>query len=124
MLEGSFQHEDFCGHKGTINPGDLQVNMHLQYVMVCMSCRYADLQVNPGFSIYGMHVKYCSVHAGICMHVGMDIVYCGVHVRCSLPSLQWMTAGRGIVHSEMPGGDGDNIGLQLWVNLKGKDKVK
>ena len=56
------------------------------------------------------------------MHVGMDIV--AMHVRCSLPSLQWMTAGRGIVHSEMPGGDGDNIGLQLWVNLKGKDKVK
>jgi len=24
MLEGSFSHEDFCGHKGTINPGDLQ----------------------------------------------------------------------------------------------------
>ena len=28
MLEGSFQHEDFCGHKGTINPGDLQVSNH------------------------------------------------------------------------------------------------
>ena len=26
MLEGSFMHEDFCGHKGTINPGDLQVS--------------------------------------------------------------------------------------------------
>lgn len=25
MLEGSFKHEDFCGHKGTITPGDLQV---------------------------------------------------------------------------------------------------
>ena len=25
MLEGSFKHEDFCGHKGTINSGDLQV---------------------------------------------------------------------------------------------------
>lgn len=25
MLQGSFKHEDFCGHKGTINPGDLQV---------------------------------------------------------------------------------------------------
>ena len=25
MLEGSFRHEDFCGHKGVINPGDLQV---------------------------------------------------------------------------------------------------
>ncbi|CAF0922068.1 unnamed protein product [Didymodactylos carnosus] len=24
MLTGSFQHEDFCGHKGVINPGDLQ----------------------------------------------------------------------------------------------------
>ena len=35
-----------------------------------------------------------------------------------------MTAGRGIVHSEMPAGDGDNIGLQLWINLKKKDKVK
>ncbi len=59
MLEGAFQHEDFCGHKGTINPGDLQ----------------------------------------------------------------WMTAGRGIVHSEMPAGDGDNVGLQLWINLKAQDKV-
>jgi len=25
MITGSFQHEDFCGHKGTIYPGDLQV---------------------------------------------------------------------------------------------------
>lgn len=27
MLEGAFKHEDFCGHKGTINPGDLQVHV-------------------------------------------------------------------------------------------------
>lgn len=59
MLQGSFKHEDFCGHRGTINPGDLQ----------------------------------------------------------------WMTAGRGIVHAEMPNGDGDNIGLQLWINLKKEDKM-
>ena len=26
MIQGSFQHEDFCGHRGTINVGDLQVN--------------------------------------------------------------------------------------------------
>jgi redox-sensitive bicupin YhaK (pirin superfamily) len=25
-----------------------------------------------------------------------------------------MTAGRGIVHAEMPKGKGDNYGLQLW----------
>lgn len=37
--------------------------------------------------------------------------------------LQWMTAGRGIVHSEMPQTDGDNAGLQLWVNLAAKDKM-
>ena len=35
-----------------------------------------------------------------------------------------MTAGRGILHAEMPNGDGDQVGLQLWINLKSKDKVK
>ena len=37
--------------------------------------------------------------------------------------LQWMTAGRGIVHSEMPATDGVNVGLQLWVNLAAKHKM-
>ncbi|KAL9268839.1 Pirin-like protein [Drosera capensis] len=37
--------------------------------------------------------------------------------------LQWMTAGRGIVHSEMPAAEGVNWGLQLWVNLASKDKM-
>ncbi|KAI8822399.1 RmlC-like cupin domain-containing protein [Fimicolochytrium jonesii] len=36
--------------------------------------------------------------------------------------LQWMTAGRGILHSEMPASDGGH-GLQLWVNLPAKDKM-
>jgi len=36
--------------------------------------------------------------------------------------LQWMTAGRGIVHSEMPG-HCLTRGLQLWVNLRKKDKM-
>ncbi len=30
---------------------------------------------------------------------------------------QRFTAGRGMVHSEMPGGSGDNTGIQLWINL-------
>jgi hypothetical protein len=25
LLQGSFRHEDFCGHKGVLNAGDLQV---------------------------------------------------------------------------------------------------
>lgn len=37
--------------------------------------------------------------------------------------LQWMTAGRGIVHSEMPAGDEEGHGLQLWINLSKKDKM-
>ena len=36
--------------------------------------------------------------------------------------LQWMTAGRGIMHSEMPGNE-PTRGLQLWVNLKSEDKM-
>jgi quercetin 2,3-dioxygenase len=39
-------------------------------------------------------------------------------------SVQWMTAGRGIVHSEMPEQeDGLMAGFQLWVNLPAKDKM-
>jgi redox-sensitive bicupin YhaK (pirin superfamily) len=36
--------------------------------------------------------------------------------------LQWMTAGRGIVHAEMPGSSESAIGMQLWINLKKSDK--
>src|SRR6478609_1484866 len=39
-------------------------------------------------------------------------------------SAQWMTAGRGIVHSEMPNPDGRVFwGLQLWVNLPSQQKL-
>ena len=39
-------------------------------------------------------------------------------------SVQWMTAGRGIVHSEMPEQeDGLMWGFQLWINLPARDKM-
>ncbi len=39
-------------------------------------------------------------------------------------SVQWMTAARGIIHSEMPKQeDGLMWGFQLWVNLPAKDKM-
>lgn len=56
---GSMEHEDFCGHVGRLDPGDLQ----------------------------------------------------------------WMTAGRGIVHAEMPSTKEPAHGLQLWVNLRSSDKM-
>ncbi|XP_061375690.1 pirin-like protein [Gastrolobium bilobum] len=59
MLQGALTHEDFEGHKGTIEAGDLQ----------------------------------------------------------------WMTAGRGIVHSEMPASQGTQKGLQLWINLSSEHKM-
>jgi len=38
--------------------------------------------------------------------------------------VQWMTAGRGIVHSEFPEQDhGMMAGFQLWLNLPAKDKM-
>ncbi|XP_022139418.1 pirin-like protein [Momordica charantia] len=37
--------------------------------------------------------------------------------------IQWMTAGRGIVHSEMPASQGTQKGLQLWINLSSKNKM-
>lgn len=40
-------------------------------------------------------------------------------------SVQWMTAGRGIIHSEMPQQEeGRMRGFQLWINLPAKEKMK
>ena len=40
-------------------------------------------------------------------------------------SVQWMTAGRGLVHSEMPEQvEGEMRGFQLWVNLPSRDKMQ
>jgi quercetin 2,3-dioxygenase len=39
-------------------------------------------------------------------------------------SVQWMTAGRGVIHSEMPEQeDGAMEGFQLWLNLPARDKM-
>ena len=38
-------------------------------------------------------------------------------------SCQWMTAGNGILHQEMPQAAPRMFGLQLWINLPRKDKM-
>jgi len=39
--------------------------------------------------------------------------------------VQWMTAGRGVIHSELPEQEeGRMEGFQLWLNLAGKDKMR
>lgn len=51
----------------------------------------------------------------------MTIRFC---FELTLQSLlaQWMTAGGGIMHSEMPALDGVQKGLQFWMNLAPKNK--
>ena len=45
------------------------------------------------------------------------------HLRSG--SVQWMTAGRGVVHSEMPQQErGRMRGFQLWLNLPAAEKMK
>ena len=39
--------------------------------------------------------------------------------------VQWMTAGRGVIHSELPEQrEGRMSGFQLWLNLPAKDKMR
>lgn len=38
-------------------------------------------------------------------------------------SAQWMTAGSGIIHQEMPQPEDWMLGVQLWINLPQKDKM-
>ena len=47
----------------------------------------------------------------------------GNQSRVAAGGAQRFTAGRGIVHSEMPGSEGDNEGIQLWVNLARAEKT-
>jgi redox-sensitive bicupin YhaK (pirin superfamily) len=50
----------------------------------------------------------------------------GNHGHLGAGSAQWMTAGRGIVHSEMPNHETGNSrlwGFQLWVNLPASRKM-
>jgi len=42
-------------------------------------------------------------------------IYCG--------DCQWMTAGSGIVHQEMPKPPGRMLGVQIWLNMPAKDKM-
>lgn len=52
--------------------------------------------------------------------------FCGHEGVLSAGDVQWMTAGRGIVHSEMPHTHAtgeNNAGFQLWINLEAKHKM-
>lgn len=47
----------------------------------------------------------------------------GNHGVISAGDCQWMTAGSGIIHQEMPQSSERMLGIQLWVNLPQKSKM-
>jgi hypothetical protein len=47
----------------------------------------------------------------------------GAHGVLAQGDVQWMTAGRGALHSEMSYGNGTTHTLQLWLNLPARDKM-
>lgn len=53
------------------------------------------------------------------------VTSCRTQGIISAGGVQWMTAGRGIIHSEMPAPTDDKLmhGFQLWINLPAKDKM-
>jgi len=45
--------------------------------------------------------------------------------RLTSGGVQWMTAGRGVIHSEMPQQEAGRMhGFQLWINLPAAEKLK
>lgn len=66
-----------------------------------------------GFETVTYLLQGCFLHEDSCGHAG----------TLNAGDLQWMTAGRGVIHAEMPGSDELNHGLQLWINLQRSDKM-
>ena len=68
-----------------------------------------------GFETLSYMIKGSIAHAD--NHGGKGLVSDG--------GVQWMTAGRGIIHSEMPQQDAGRMrGFQLWINLPAAEKMK
>ncbi|XP_035265161.1 pirin isoform X2 [Anguilla anguilla] len=66
-----------------------------------------------GFETVTYLLQGCSAHEDFCGHSG----------KLHPGDLQWMTAGRGVVHAEMPVSDEPMHGIQLWVNLRASEKL-
>ena len=67
-----------------------------------------------GFETLSYMVKGSIAHAD--NHGGKGLVTDG--------GVQWMTAGRGVAHSEMPAqSNGQLFGFQLWINLPAAEKM-
>ncbi|XP_006639188.3 pirin isoform X1 [Lepisosteus oculatus] len=92
--------------------GNIDPFLMLDEFKVCKPAGFPD-HPHRGFETVTYLLQGVSAHEDFCGHSG----------KLKPGDLQWMTAGRGIVHAEMPVSDEPLHGLQLWVNLRSSEKM-
>lgn len=107
-------------------------------VQICRTIGYGDIRVDPYLMLDELRLPAEKASAGFPDHPHRGFETCTIMKRGKMEhrdsvgnkgvicdgGVQWMTAGRGIVHSEMPiVSEGDLHGFQLWINLPAKDKM-
>ncbi len=138
MLEGVMEHRDSQGNQVCTQVREAPVQQPAICKWMCDRCARGwvtdDLNrvavLSPGkWNGRGLHAHspLRRVHAVPC-HVPLTHACAFSASTCQgvigPGGVQWMTAGRGIIHSEMPKvTDGILWGFQLWINLPKKDKM-
>lgn len=107
-------------------------------VQICRTIGFGDVRVDPYLMLDELRLPAEQASAGFPDHPHRGFETCTIMKRGKMEhrdsvgnkgiigdgGVQWMTAGRGIVHSEMPViSEGDLHGFQLWINLPAKDKM-
>lgn len=107
-------------------------------VQICRTIGYQDVRVDPFLMLDELRLPAEKAAAGFPSHPHRGFETCtimksgkmehkdsvGNHGVIGPGGVQWMTAGRGIIHSEFPAvTEGDLHGFQLWINLPAKDKM-
>lgn len=104
-------------------------------VQICRTIGYQDVRVDPFLMLDELRLPAERASAGFPDHPHRGFETCTLMMDGKMQhqdscgnkgvieagGAQWMTAGRGIIHSEMPVvTNGDLHGFQLWINLPGR----
>jgi len=107
-------------------------------VQICRTVGTGGIRVDPYLLLDELKLPSSEATAGFPDHPHRGFETCSIMLSGKMEhkdsagnhgvieggGVQWMTAGRGIIHSEMPQvTDGDLHGFQLWINLPAKDKM-
>ena len=132
MFSGKMEHHDSVGNQVRMfDAGNGEYTKRANsdlHILACMTdaCRSSIIIVlqNSHASLPSC-IKTGSIPVVTLQVRSADATHCVFSQGVIGPGgVQWMTAGRGIVHSEMPKvTEGDLWGFQLWINLPAKDKM-